>query len=126
MEKNKCLFFVYGTLKKGYGNHGYHLGNAKFLGDFITEPKYTLFNGGFPVVERGGDTSIKGELYLSEDPKKIQSTFDLEGCSSQQKGDSRNWYDFDEIETEHGPAVMFVMNKGESKRTQILNDGIWK
>ena len=62
---NKCIFFCYGTLQKGFWNHEV-LGNAKYLGKFQTEPKYTLYDGGFPIVERDGKTSIQGELYLSE------------------------------------------------------------
>ncbi len=126
MKNDKIIFGVYGTLKEGFSNHEYHLGGAKFLGKFITEPKYTLFDGGFPVVERGGNTAIQGELYLVEDPEKIQATFDLEGCSSQEQGHPSNWYDFEKITTEHGEAVMFVMDKGTSGRTKTLNSGIWK
>jgi len=125
MKKNKCLFFVYGTLKEGFHNHRV-LGKAKFLGEFTTQPKYTLFDGGFPVVERNGETVIKGELWLSEDSNAIQDVFDLEGCSSQIQGHPSNWYDFDKIDTPEGEAVMFVMNKGKSGRSQILNNGIWK
>lgn len=121
----KCLFFVYGTLKAGYHNH-YHLGSAKFLGNFTTEPKYTLYNGGFPVVERNGDTAIQGELYLCENERNIDYVFSLEGCDSQIQGDPHNWYDFDKIETPHGEAVIFVMNDGKSGRDQILKSGIWK
>ncbi len=123
---DKCLFFVYGTLKKGYGNHNFHLGGSKFLGEFTTEPKYTLFDGGFPVVERGGETAIQGELYLCENERQISSTFQLEGCPSQTQGDKNNWYDFDKIQTPHGEAIIFVMNKNKSGRNKILKSGIWK
>lgn len=123
---DKCLFFVYGTLKKGYGNHNYHLSGSQFLGEFTTEPKYTLFDGGFPVVEREGETAIQGELYLCENESQINSTFQLEGCPSQIQGHKSNWYDFDKIQTPHGEAVMFVMNKNQSGRNKILKSGIWK
>lgn len=123
---NKCLFFVYGTLKMGFDNHEYHLGGSQFLGEFTTEPKYTLFDGGFPVVERGGKTAIQGELYLCEDESQIDSTFRLEGCSSKVQGDKSNWYDFDKIQTPHGEAVIFVMNKNTSGRTLTINSGKWR
>lgn len=120
----KALFFVYGTLKKGYWNNG-HLGNAKFLGEHVTEPNYTLFDGGFPVVERGGEIAIHGELFYSENSANIKSVFELEGCGSQKQGDKKNWYDFDKIKTPHGEAYIFVMNEGTSGRNQILKSGKW-
>lgn len=125
MGKDKQLFFVYGTLKQGEGNNRC-LGNAKFLGEFTTKPEYTLFDGGYPIVERGGSTAVKGELFYSENESSIQRVFDLEGCSSQIQHDKGNWYDFDKIDTPHGEAIIFVMNKGTSGRSQILNSGVWK
>lgn len=125
MENKECLFFTYGTLKENYHNH-YILGDAKPLGEFTTEPKYSLFDGGFPVVERDGNTAIKGELFLSKNPNNIQSVFNLEGCSSQKQNDPRNWYDYDLIDTPHGKAVIFVMDKGKSGRSKELKNGIWK
>jgi gamma-glutamylcyclotransferase (GGCT)/AIG2-like uncharacterized protein YtfP len=69
-------FFVYGTLKQGYGNNRL-LDTAKFIGPAITNSAaFTLFNGGFPMVRAGGDNHIKGELYETDDPNVIQS---LEG-----------------------------------------------
>lgn len=121
---DKTIFAVYGTLKKPYGNH-YLLNGAKFLGTHVTNPNYTLFDGGFPVVERGGETAIHCELYETNNPSQIQRVFDLEGCSSQVQGHSSNWYDFDRIETPHGEAVMFVMDNGTSGRKSILNSGVW-
>lgn len=124
MKNEKYIFFCYGSLKKGFHNH-HVLGNPKFLGEFTTEPIYTLFNGGFPIIERDGNTAIKGELYELENDYNIQSVFDLEGCSSRIKGDSNNWYDYDFLSTDWGKAIIFVMNKGKSKRTNILESGIW-
>lgn len=125
MKRDKCLFFVYGSLKTDFYNNKV-LGNSQFLSEFKTEPKYTLFDGGFPVVERGGDTSIHGELFISENVNDISNVFHLEGCDSQIQHDPSNWYDFDEIDTKYGKAVIFVMDKGKSGRTKTLNSGIWK
>ena len=126
MKRNEAIFFVYGTLKQGHGNHRCLGNNAEFLGEYGTDAKYTLFNGGFPVVEREGTTSIKGELYKVTNPEDVASVFRLEGCVSQKQGHPTNWYDFDEIDTKAGKAVMFVMNKGKSQRNEILKNGIWK
>ena len=124
-QTEPVLFFVYGTLKKGWGNHNYCLKGAEALGDFATEPIYTLYDGGFPIVERDGDTSIKGELYRTSDEEQISATFSLEGCPSRTKGHPNNWYDIDYLETPHGKAVIFVMPKGKSRRTEALTNGVW-
>lgn len=120
----RCLLFVYGTLKKGKHNN-HILQNSELLGEFRTERKYTLFDGGFPIVERSGNDSIEGELYLCNDENVISNVFNLEGCESQIQGDPESWYDYDKIDTPHGEAIMFVMNKGESQRTLILKSGVW-
>lgn len=57
--------FVYGTLKKNFHNHRL-LKDAKFIGEFRTEPCYQIFcNGSFPYLieaSKNGD-SIYGEVY---------------------------------------------------------------
>lgn len=120
----KHLFFVYGTLKQGYGNNRL-LQTAKFLGNAITPAEYTLYNGGFPIVERGGETAIKGEVYETDDEQIIKRVYGLEGYSGKPHADD-NWYDVDRIETPFGEAEMFVMDKGKSGRTNILTSGLWK
>lgn len=118
-------FFVYGTLKKGKHNNGV-MGDSKFLGTAKTEPVYTLFDGGFPIVERGGNTAISGEVFETENEATINRIFNLEGCSKEQHN-PRSWYDYDKIETPYGEAVIFVMNEGRSGRGQhlVLNSGVW-
>ena len=55
--------FVYGTLKKGFGNH-YLLSNSKLLGDSYTKQAYDLYNlGYYPAMTDNGNYIIKGELY---------------------------------------------------------------
>lgn len=124
-KRTSAIFAVYGTLKQAYGNHRL-LRTAESLGTFQTKPEYTLFDGGFPVVERNGETSIHCELYKTEDPNVIQNVFDLEGCSSQTKGHPDNWYDIDLIDTPHGEAIIFVMDKGRSRRTEVVESGNWE
>lgn len=124
-KRQSAIFAVYGTLKAAYGNHRL-LRTAESLGTFKTEPVYTLFDGGFPIVEREGSTSIHCELYKTEDPAVIQNVFGLEGCSSQTKGNPNNWYDIDEIDTPHGKAIIFVMDKGISQRSRIVKSGNWE
>jgi gamma-glutamylcyclotransferase (GGCT)/AIG2-like uncharacterized protein YtfP len=124
----KRLFLVYGTLKAGHGNGEYYMGHpsTKFLGEFTTPPNYTLYDGGYPIVERQGNTSIQGELYEVSDTESIDGIFGLEGCHSQIQGHLNNtFYDFDMVDTPHGKAVMFVMDKGRSKRNHIIQSGKW-
>jgi len=71
--------FVYGTLKKGYSNHGYLL-SSKFIGKAYSKNTYTLFNCGFPMAYLNPKGyPIAGELY--EVPEKtIERSIDpLEG-----------------------------------------------
>lgn len=57
--------FVYGTLKRGYGNNSL-LKGAKFLGTDKTYPMYDIFPcsemGGYPILKEG-IFSIKGEVF---------------------------------------------------------------
>ena len=137
----KQLFFVYGTLKAGHDNHRIiEHETTKSLGEFTTPAEYRMYDGGFPVVERGGDTAIQGELYLVEDEDTRASVFSLEGCVRPEQAlratknleggptehHPRNWYDFDYLETPHGKAIIFVMDKGKSRRTNIVESGKWK
>lgn len=125
IKKNNMIFAVYGTLKREYSNNRL-LETATYLGTFKTKPVYTLYNGGFPIVERGGNTSIAVELYDTEDEETISIVHSLEGCSGKQH-DPDNWYDFDLIYVPLiGRARMFVMDKGKSGRSDIIKNGIWQ
>lgn len=57
------VLFVYGTLKRGQRNHGL-MREARFLGEAVTAPLYTLLDLGlFPGMIPGGSTAVHGELY---------------------------------------------------------------
>jgi len=60
--------FVYGTLKRGFGN-SVLLNEAEFIQNAMTQPSYTMINlGFFPGVQLNGDTPIIGEVYkVTED-----------------------------------------------------------
>ena len=60
--KNTKLF-VYGTLKKGYGNH-HVINKAKFLGTFISVDKFDMSGYGFPeIYPNKHGKQIMGEIY---------------------------------------------------------------
>jgi gamma-glutamylaminecyclotransferase len=72
---------VYGTLKRGYGNHQWALRDgAVFLGDGTTGPYFTMYDGGFPMVVDGGDDEIKVEVF--EVPDSTDNMDMLEGHPS--------------------------------------------
>lgn len=80
---NPKRIFVYGTLKRRYGNHGV-LGNSVFLGEGVTvDQSFTMFDGGFPFVSDGfpGDHNgtIVGELYETNDKRILDNLDRLEG-----------------------------------------------
>ena len=57
--------FVYGTLKRGGGNHAY-LAGQQFLGPARTPPGFTLFSlGDYPGMVRAPDDTagVAGELW---------------------------------------------------------------
>lgn len=62
----KHLVFVYGSLKKGFGNHYWMEGvKGKFIGNGVTkEPKFKLysFQDIYPAISFGNE-KISGELY---------------------------------------------------------------
>lgn len=57
--------FVYGTLKKGYGNHHVLEGaGAEFIANAETFEKNSLYVSGLPFMKHGGgQTHVKGEVY---------------------------------------------------------------
>ena len=50
MSEHHLYLFVYGTLKRGYGNNRHFLGDAEFVCPARTVSPYVLCNVGFPVA----------------------------------------------------------------------------
>jgi gamma-glutamylcyclotransferase (GGCT)/AIG2-like uncharacterized protein YtfP len=73
------LVFVYGTLKRGCGNHRYLEGQA-FVGTARTAPGFALFDvGGYPgMVRAPGGASVSGEVW-SVDEDCLARLDELEG-----------------------------------------------
>ena len=118
-------FAVYGTLKRGYSNNTL-LKDSEYLGTFQTEPNYTLFDGGFPIVEREGSTPITVELFKVTEPSVVDRVNALEGFTGE-KGHPSNWYDVDHVTLPNGiVANMFVMDRGQSGRSNIVESGNWQ
>ena len=77
-EQAEAVVFVYGTLKKGFGNHRL-LAHAKFMGQAVTSEAYALYISSIPFVIRKEQVScIHGEVY-QVDRATLASLDSLEG-----------------------------------------------
>jgi len=75
---NTYPLFVYGTLKRGFGNHHF-LQHSHFIDTAHTKLKYALYVSGIPfVTEKVQVSRIYGEVYMVTEPtlKRIDA---LEG-----------------------------------------------
>lgn len=64
VQSHPALVFVYGTLKRGHGNHHW-LSDASFLGEAVL-PDVVLHDlGPFPMAVPG-EGSVRGEVYAVE------------------------------------------------------------
>ena len=110
--------FVYGTLKKGYGNHRL-LESSINLGPYTTKKKYTLLHlGGFPGLIKEPLSHIRGELYEVDDVVLKRLDW-LEGHP--------DFYCREEIETfEDGtPIITYIFNYSPRQKYTILEEGVW-
>jgi gamma-glutamylcyclotransferase (GGCT)/AIG2-like uncharacterized protein YtfP len=108
--------FVYGTLKRGWGNHRI-LEESNLLGECVTHPNFTMVHlGGFPGVLMGGETAISGEVY-EVDELTMNRLDGLEGYPS--------FYNRLEIPTDYGMAWMYYLSDRYSTHP-VIEDGVWK
>jgi gamma-glutamylaminecyclotransferase len=112
--------FVYGSLKKGYGNHGF-VETSHFVGEAVTEPKFTMISYGFfPACLTDGVTEIKGEVYDVAD--SVLARMDrLEGVP--------DFYQRIRVATSLGEAWMYVMKRDTIKNVRAIDpieSGVWK
>jgi len=115
--KDKIKVMVYGSLKRGFGNHSYHLGNSEYLGKVETLPQYTMFSlGGFPGVIPNGKTSIQGELYNVTE-RELRTLDRLEGNGS--------FYTREVIETSEGEAWIYLLPEDKYNHYEAIEDGVW-
>ena len=79
MMSERVRLFVYGTLMRGEPN-AEALTGSTFIGAAATVATYRLVAlAGYPGLLAGGDTSVKGELYLV-DPQLLAAMDELEDC----------------------------------------------
>ncbi len=86
MPLKRVPIFIYGTLKKGSGNHYAYLNNARFVGYAHTKEKHGLRISGLPKLTRENYAHVKGELYLV-DKNELEEIDLLEGHPDHYKRD---------------------------------------
>lgn len=117
--KNKV--FVYGTLKRGFGNYERILENSStFLGEYTSKEKYSMLNfGPFPGVLLNGKGKIKGEVF-EVDNNTFKRLDELEGYP--------HFYNRLEIDTIYGKAWMYYVSRDDeyTRDRDLVADGDWK
>lgn len=117
----KYLVSVYGSLRRGMGNHHYYLSNSEYKGTFTTEPEYTLHSlGSFPGLKTDGNTSIVMEVY-EVDEQTLKRLNQLEGYYPEE---TPTFYDRIEIDTPWGTAFTYIYVNKLSKDS-IVESGDW-
>jgi gamma-glutamylcyclotransferase (GGCT)/AIG2-like uncharacterized protein YtfP len=79
-DKEKILVAVYGSLKKGFGNHGL-LSDSKFIDKGCTFPNYKLISMGSYPAALVGKKSLAVEIY-EVSQKTLERLDQLEGHPS--------------------------------------------
>lgn len=112
--------FVYGTLQLGCANNRILVaGGARFSGPALTVPTFTLRaygHGGFPVMSRGGATSVMGEVF-EINHKTLADCDRLEGHP--------RFYQRETIELADGSEALAYLQE-ETPRFPLIEDGNWK
>lgn len=110
----KTLVFVYGTLKRGYGNH-HILKNAKFVSKGETVAKCRLFNAGFPVLRRRlnrdgkWNAPVRGEVFIVTDADTMARLDALESEGRMYHRRKKK------IQFDNGKVVMAYVYVGDAK-----------
>lgn len=115
LEQN--IVAVYGTLKRGHGNHHY-IEDSKYVGKGVTKEKYPLVVSGLPylIEQRGKGHHVEVEVYRVDDDT-MRRLDALEGHP--------NWYERKQIpiRLSNGSEVTawIYFNRRESAAGQVLH-----
>jgi gamma-glutamylcyclotransferase (GGCT)/AIG2-like uncharacterized protein YtfP len=123
------LVFVYGSLKRRYGNHGVmKRAGGNFVG-VATLSGHRMFSlGGFPGILPSDDLShvVTGELY-EVDPDRIGTLDALEGYSLHHEPNSMYLRRVRTVATPDGDEVsasVYIWNGSRGDRPWV-SDGVW-
>jgi len=131
MENNnksvtRSLISVYGSLRKGHGNHGLFLRFPKDEWEFEGVETIKGFNlfplGGYPGIERG-DGQLVIEKYLVSDAV-LARVRGLEGYDPNEPHSAQDFYDEIQIETTSGTSGIYLYVDG-ARGASIIEDGDW-
>ena len=110
------LVAVYGTLKKGFGNHRI-IEHCEYIGSDLLEG-FDLYDlGPFPGVNKG-DNKVFVEIYQVEDKDTKIALDRLEGYP--------DLYTKDTVQTHFGLATIYIYNQQLRDNDLLLKDGFWK
>lgn len=117
----KYLVAVYGSLRRGMGNHQHHLSTSEYKGTFTTESEYTLHSlSAYPGLKLDGNHSVVMEVY-EVDEDVLNRLNQLEGYYP---GEKSTFYDRIEINTPWGKAFTYIYVNELSKES-IVESGDW-
>jgi gamma-glutamylaminecyclotransferase len=92
---NGHYLFVYGTLKRGYGNNARCLEDAEFIGKAVTATaSYVMQSGGFPILWDLGPSRkgafATGEIFIVSNKTRARCD-SLEGHPNMYRREKRNF-----------------------------------
>jgi len=113
------LVAVYGSLRKGLGNHGY-LKDSEFIGQFETDHIYNLLDlGSFPGLTKDGGTSVVMEVYKI-DAKTLRKLDSLEGYNAEDT--SKSFYNREKILSPFGQVSTYFLNRDYDESVSTLKN----
>lgn len=124
----KTYYFVYGTLKRGYGNNRIlqQSPTAQFIEEGVTEAKFNLYHlGGFPGVTENGETAIHGEIWEVSDDYTKQRLDMLEGY--RKDAPTEGLYNKKTIKVNDKDVNIYILNRTNYiTETNKITTGKWE
>jgi gamma-glutamylcyclotransferase (GGCT)/AIG2-like uncharacterized protein YtfP len=117
---------VYGSLRKGFHNHGLlENEHCEFIDFARTKPQYTLFPiSGFPGIKKNGTTSVLVEVYKVN--KEYLPTIDL--LEGYREGREATFYDRKKISVEYRngeEGEVFIYEYVPNSNQPVIETGDW-
>lgn len=119
-------YFVYGTLKRGYGNNRIlqQSSTAQFVEEGVTAPEFNLYDlGSFPGVTEHGETAVHGEIWSVSDISTKNRLDMLEGYRWNDPLDGL--YNKKTIEINDKQVNIYLFNRQPNENNKIPT-GIWE